>query len=236
MDQLVDLLGNAALQRYLFAWRIECPNCWMSLSSIRNWFLQYIRRDDCSCVPPNCADAVWKGMQMINKLCHRNSSMDIYLYGRSFETHETTIAAGPRYPSILMVGNVRFSGVLFAPGIEPADRPSHSYRNRKPFCAGCSTMTTHAPRGPLPLPFAPLGFICPGFCGWVFCVICADVAACGIWLLFWFWSTAIIGGDTIESNGGRCTSASPNTGSALAIASTARREYFKETKSNDYNW
>lgn len=150
--------------------------------------------------------------------------MYIHLYGRSFETQETTIAAGPRYPSIFMVGNVRFSGVLFAPGIEPADRPSHSYRNRKPFCAGCSTMTTYAPRGPLPLPFAPLGFICPGFCGWVFCVICADVAACGIWLLFWFWSTAIMGVDTIESNGGRCTSASPNTGSALAIASTARQK------------
>ena len=43
-----------------------------------------------------------------------------------------------------MVGKVLFSFVLLAPGILPADLPSHSYRNRRPFEAGCSTTRTKA--------------------------------------------------------------------------------------------
>lgn len=74
----------------------------------------------------------------------------------SFVTQETTTMARPRYPTICIVGYVRFSGVLFAPGIEPADLPSHSYRNRNPFCAGCSVMTTRATR--LTFPLLPLPF------------------------------------------------------------------------------
>lgn len=59
-------------------------------------------------------------------------------------THETTTTAFPLYPTTLIVGNVLFSGVLLCPGIEPADLPSHSYRNRIAFEAGCSTISTYA--------------------------------------------------------------------------------------------
>lgn len=40
-----------------------------------------------------------------------------------------------------MVGKVLFSGVLLTPGIDPAERPSHSYRNLIAFDAGCSKIT-----------------------------------------------------------------------------------------------
>lgn len=43
-----------------------------------------------------------------------------------------------------MLGYVLLSDVLFAPGIEPADLPSHSYRNRNALGAGCSVMLTQA--------------------------------------------------------------------------------------------
>lgn len=43
-----------------------------------------------------------------------------------------------------MPGNVLLSGVELAPGIEPADLPSHSYRNRNAFGAGCSVILTKA--------------------------------------------------------------------------------------------
>lgn len=64
MDQLVVLVWCATLHRYLSVWRIECPSCWMSLSSIRNWFLLctlHLYND----VRPNYADAVWKGLIFI---------------------------------------------------------------------------------------------------------------------------------------------------------------------------
>jgi hypothetical protein len=42
-----------------------------------------------------------------------------------------------------IVGNVLFSGVLFTPGMLPADRPSHLYRKRKALDAGCSVIFTY---------------------------------------------------------------------------------------------
>lgn len=43
-----------------------------------------------------------------------------------------------------MPGYVLLSGVELAPGIEPAERPSHSYRNRNALGAGCSVIFTKA--------------------------------------------------------------------------------------------
>ena len=42
-----------------------------------------------------------------------------------------------------IVGKVLLSQVLWVPGILPADRPSHSYLNRRPLEAGCSTISTY---------------------------------------------------------------------------------------------
>ena len=43
-----------------------------------------------------------------------------------------------------MVGKVLLSLVLLTPGMLPADLPSHSYRKRRPFEAGCSITFTWA--------------------------------------------------------------------------------------------
>ena len=43
-----------------------------------------------------------------------------------------------------MAGNVFESAVLLAPGMEPAERPSHSYRNLSALDAGCSRIFTYA--------------------------------------------------------------------------------------------
>ena len=43
-----------------------------------------------------------------------------------------------------MVGKVLCSTEVEAPGMLPADLPSHSYRKRSPFEAGCSIILTCA--------------------------------------------------------------------------------------------
>lgn len=59
-------------------------------------------------------------------------------------TQDTTTTARPLYPIICMLGKVLLSGVLYTPGIDPADLPSHSYLNRNAFGAGCSVILTYA--------------------------------------------------------------------------------------------
>lgn len=59
-------------------------------------------------------------------------------------TQETTTKASPRWPHTRMLGKVLFSVVDRIPGIEPADRPSHSYLNRSAFGAGCSVISVKA--------------------------------------------------------------------------------------------
>lgn len=104
-----------------------------------------------------------------------------YLYGASFVTQDTTTTALPLYPTTWILGNVLFSGVLHTPGIDPAERPSHSYRNRSDFDAGCSVIFTKAFRrmfccvvGPtVPLAEGPAGYTDGPVTGtdtfWVFC-------------------------------------------------------------------
>lgn len=64
-------------------------------------------------------------------------------YGFALETQDATITTFPVQLTILIVGYVFVSGVLFSPGIAPADRPSHSYRKRSGAEEGCSVISTY---------------------------------------------------------------------------------------------
>lgn len=133
MDQHVDLVEYSMHLQCLSFSHIEYPNCWMSRTLYSDLF-QPCKHLSYTIDQPNCVDVVYWGESEKNKEIMNKLSYEIYVikthryrpWSSSFVTHDTTTTARPTYPSILMLGYVLFVGVLFSPGIEPADRPSHS--------------------------------------------------------------------------------------------------------------